>query len=115
VNLVSANILINIRQDSMAPQGVFWEGGTGPNQLFQSIKRAPAATPGQPVGLRPAGAGEGGRPGDEKSSSQQLFGPSGPTNWENRRSISLFSSGGEDEDPVSSATVRHAVPTEGGD
>jgi hypothetical protein len=80
------------RQDSVAPQGIFWGGGTGPNQLFQSIKRASAAIPGRPAGRSPAGTGEGGRPGDEKSSSSSFLflGPSAPTNWENR-SPSLYS------------------------
>jgi len=62
------------RQDSMASQGFFWEGGTGPNQLFQSIKRASAAIPGRPACRSPAGTGEGGRPGDEKSSSSSFLG-----------------------------------------
>ena len=72
------------------PQELFWEGGTGPNQLFQSTKRAPAAIPGRPTGRSPAGTGEGGRPGDEKSSSSSFLGLALLVNWRNR-GLSLYS------------------------
>jgi hypothetical protein len=112
---VCRRLLIIIRQDSMAPKGFFWEGGWGWNHILQGIKRAAPATPGRLAAPGVCGRrGEHGKPEDEKSSSSSFLGLFAPQTGRTGGGL-CFSLRDEDEEPVSRATVRHAVPiAEGG-